>query len=142
MLPAIRTTTTVSGDRLSAVFDRLFDDAFLAPMVPAATWTAMPLAAFEDEHAITVELDAPGVAEGDVEVSVRQNELVVRCERKSQCQGGGYDARTYGRFEQRVALSQCIDVAGVSAKLASGVLPVTCPKSEGAKPRRVAIQAG
>lgn len=139
MLPTLR-ATTVPANRMTTVFDRLFDDAFLAPMAPVATWTAMPLAAFEDEDAITVELDAPGVAEADVEVSVHQNELVVRCERKPQ-RPGGYDARTYGRFEQRVALPHGIDADGVSAKLANGVLTVTCPKSEGAKPRRIAIRA-
>lgn len=143
MLPALYNGTTPTN-RLATLFDRFFaDDPFFAPLAQptARAWPAMPLSVWEDEDAVTVEIDAPGVAEGDIEVSVHQGELVVRGERKSTRTGAGYDSRTYGRFEQRLTLPATVDADRVEAKLANGVLSVTCPKSEAAKPRRIAIKA-
>ena len=99
----------------------------------------MPLSVWEDEDAVRVEIDAPGVSEKDIELTVHDGDLILWCERKSEEKKDGYDTRTYGRFEQRVSLPTAIDPDKVEAKLANGVLSVTCPKSEAARPRRIAI---
>ena len=101
----------------------------------------MPLSMWEDEDAYHVEIDAPGVTEKDIELTVRDGELIFRGERRSEEKKGGYDTRSYGRFEQRLSLPCPVDAEKVEAKLASGVLSVTCPKSEAAKPRKIAIAA-
>ena len=147
MLPAIRN----SGSALSATpinpfstvfdhFDRLFDNAF-APMAPLPNWSTLPLSMWEDADVYHVEIDAPGVSEKDVELTVQDGELIVRGERKTEEKRNGYDTRTYGRFEQRVGLPAAVDADKVDATLANGVLKVTCPKSEAAKPRKIAIAA-
>lgn len=146
MLPAIRNTGSALAptpiNRLASVFDhfdRFLETAF-APLADP-TWSALPLSMWEDVDAYHLEIDAPGVAESDVELTVYDGELIVRGERKSEERRTGYDSRTYGRFEQRVRLPSAVDADGVSAALANGVLKVTCPKSEGAKPRKIAIAA-
>lgn len=140
MLPAIRNSSALSAEpanRLSTIFDRFFDDAF-AP--PAPAWGAsFPMSMWEDEEAVHVELDAPGVTDKDIELTVHDGDLFVRYERKAEEKKGGYDTRTYGRFEQRLTLPSAVDAEKVEAKLANGVLSVTCPKSEVAKPRKIAI---
>lgn len=144
MLPAIRTNTTpapVATNRLASVFDhfdRIFESAF-APLASLPNWTTLPLSMWEDESAYHVEIDAPGVSEKDVELTVQDGELIVRGERKSEGRQGGYDSRSYGRFEQRIGLPAAVDAEKVTATLKNGVLEVALPKSEAAKPRRIAI---
>jgi HSP20 family protein len=144
MLPAIRNnndTALAPVNRLAGLFDRFFrDDPFFAPLA-APAWSALPVGMWEDEHAITVEVDAPGVKAEDVEVSVHDGELIVRGERKCERTGGGCDARSYGRFEQRLTLPAAVEADKVEAKLSNGVLTITLPKSEEAKPRRIAVRA-
>ncbi len=149
MLPAIRTngsalapTTGTPVNRLSTIFDRFFnDDPFFGPLMTAPAWGTMPLSMWEDEQSVHVQIDAPGVTDKDIDVSVHDGDLIVRGERKSEEKKGGYDTRTYGRFEQRVTLPCPVDADEVEAKLANGVLSVTFPKSEAAKPRKIAVKS-
>jgi HSP20 family protein len=124
-------------NRLSPVFDRLFDD-FFAP-IAAPAWTSAPLAMWEDENHVYVEMDAPGLTADDIEVSIHSGDLIIQGERKCQRRQGGYDTRSYGRFEQRMTLPAPVDAEKVEARLVNGVLSLTCAKSEEAKPRRIAI---
>jgi HSP20 family protein len=147
MLPAIRNNgaalATPTLKRLPTVFDyfdRFFEDAF-APLAATPSWGGFPMSMWEDENAVHVEIDAPGVGEKDIELTIHDGDLIVRGERKAEENRNGYDSRVYGRFAQRVALPAPVDADRVEAKLANGVLTVTCPKSEAAKPRKIAIAA-
>lgn len=137
---ALAPTTGAPANRLSTLFDRFFNDPYFAPLMTAPTWPAFPLSVWEDEHTVHVEIDAPGVTDQDIDVSVHDGTLIVRGERKSEGKGG-YDTRAYGRFEQRVMLPAPVDADKVEAKLASGVLTVSFPKSENAKPRKIAVKS-
>jgi len=125
--------------RLASVFDRLFDDV-LAP-ISTAIASNLPISMWEDENHVYVEMDAPGVTDKDIDVSVEGDTLVIRGERKCEQKQGGYDTRCYGRFEQRVSLTSPVDVENVDAKLANGVLSVTFPKSAEAKPRKITLKS-
>jgi HSP20 family protein len=148
MLPAIRNKNSVlaqmagtPANRLSAIFDRFFhEDPFFGSLMTPPAWSA-PLSMWEDEHSVYVEVDAPGVTEKDIDVSVQDGSLIIRGERKSEEKKGGYDTRTYGQFEQRLTLPTPVDADKVEAKLANGVLSLTCPKSEAAKPRKIAVKS-
>ena len=137
MIPA---TTGGPANRLSSLFDIFFNDEFFT-LPTAPEWSALPLALWEDEHNVYVNVDAPGVTDKDIEVSVHGGELVVKGERKCERKEGGYDTRSYGRFEQRVTLPTPVDADKVEAKLANGVLSITLPKSEEAKPRKIALKS-
>lgn len=147
MLPAIRNDrSSLTGgspvNRLSTLFDRFFhNDPFFGSLMNAPAWPALPLSMWEDEQSVHVEIDTPGVTDKDIDVSVHDGTLVVRGERKSEGKDGGYDTRSYGRFEQRVTLPAPVDASKVEAKLTNGVLSVTFPKSEEAKPRRIAVKS-
>jgi len=147
MLPALRNSgsmipATTGGpvNRLSSLFDIFVNDDFFAlPTNPA--WSALPLALWEDEHNVYVNVDAPGVTDKDIEVSVHGGDLIIKGERKCERKEGGYDTRSCGRFEQRVTLPTPVDADKVEAKLANGVLSITLPKSEEAKPRKIAVKS-
>jgi HSP20 family protein len=146
MLSAIRNNgslvpVTGPANRLADIFDRVFNDDFYTPLATAPNWSAMPLSVWEDEHRVYVELDAPGMTEKDVELSLHQDALIIKGERRRERQGGGYDTRYYGRFQQRIDLPSPVDAGEAEAMLANGVLSVTIPKSEDAKPRRIALKS-
>jgi HSP20 family protein len=141
MLPAMENGSGLSRVHpVNRLIDQFFGDEFFAPST-RTDWKAMPLSAWQDEHNVYVEVDAPGLTENDLEVSVHEGMLTIRGERKCERKGEGYDSRTYGRFEQHVTLPTPVDADRVEAKLGHGVLSLTFPKSEAAKPRKIAIQS-
>lgn len=146
MLPVLRDngrmTSSVASpvNRLSSLFDSFFNDDFFAP-VTGRIASAMPLSMWEDENHLNVELDAPGLTDKDVEVTIHHGDLLIRGERKCERKGNGYDTRSYGRFEQRISLPQWVHADTVQARLRNGVLSMTFPKREEAKPHRIALQS-
>jgi len=144
MLPAIYNNTghLAPTNRLATLFGRfLDDDPFFGPMTAGPAWSALPWSMWEDDQNVYAEVDAPGVSDKDVDVSIHDGHLIVCGERRSERTGGGYDSRTYGRFEQRLALPCPVDADRVEAKLSNGVLSLTLPKSEDAKPRKIAVKS-
>ncbi len=147
MLPALRNgtfTPTYAGqpaNRISSFFDRFFNDDFFAPLLSTPTWTTAPLSLWEDEHNVYVEIDMPGVSEKDLELAVLNDTLTIRSERKCERKEGGYDTRSYGRFEQQVHLPAAVEADNVEARLSNGVLRVTLPKHPEARPRKISVKA-
>lgn len=143
MLPSIYTNpasaVVAPANRLASVFDRFFNDEFLAPLNTQG-WSTLPLGMWQDEHNLYAEVDMPGVSDKDIDLCVHDGELIIRGERKCERQGNAYDNRRYGKFEQRIVLPTDVDAERVAAKLTNGVLSLTLPKSEAAKPRKISVQ--
>jgi HSP20 family protein len=95
----------------------------------------------ETEDAWIVETDLPGVKRKDMDVEVRDGELLITGEIKERERKGILRHRTRhaGRFEVRVALPGDVDPERVDAELDHGVLTVQIPKPERAKPRKVEV---
>jgi HSP20 family protein len=95
----------------------------------------------ETEDAWIVEAELPGVKRKDVDVEVRDGELLISGEIKERERVGVVRHRTRrtGRFEIRVALPADADPEQVDAKLERGVMSVEIPKPERAKPRKVTV---
>jgi HSP20 family protein len=95
----------------------------------------------ETEDAWIVEADIPGVRRKDMNVEVRDGELLVSGEIKERERKGVLRHRTRqtGEFEIRVALPGDVDTQAVDASVEHGVLTVTIPKPERAKPRKIEI---
>jgi HSP20 family protein len=135
MTPALRN----GSHPVNRLFDRLFQEEFFTP-VRAATWTAVPLAVWEDEQHVYVEADVPGIAEQDLELSVHDEQLTLRGERKCEHPGTG-DPRRYGQFEQQLHLPKTVDPSQVEAKLTNGVLRITIGKRAESRPRKISVTA-
>ena len=107
------------------------------------TWTPAVEGMHEDgKYVIRVAL--PGIDPKDVEVSVQENELVVkgRREAESKTEGAHYFARelSYGAFERRFTLPEDVDANKVTAKFTHGLLEITVPEPVKLMPRKVNVE--
>lgn len=98
----------------------------------------------ETEDAWVVEADLPGVKRDDVEVELRDSELIITGEIKEKERKGILRRRTrrVGRFDYRVTLPGEADPEKIEAVLDGGVLTVRVPKPEQARPRRIEVKSG
>ncbi|MGW3724394.1 Hsp20/alpha crystallin family protein [Streptomyces sp. NPDC000851] len=107
---------------------------------PAVAWT--PLAdVTESDEAFHVEIELPGVKSKDVDVEASGQELVVTGEIKEKERKGVLrrSTRRTGAFEYRLRLPGELDTDKIKAQMSDGVLSITVPKAEVAKPRHIEI---
>ena len=95
----------------------------------------------ETDDAYLVEAELPGVKQDDINVEYREGELTISGELKEKERIGVLRRRTRrtGRFDYRVVLPTEIEADKIDASLVDGVLTVTIPKVETARPRRIQI---
>jgi HSP20 family protein len=136
-------------DLLQRRFDRAFDpwvsDAPSGDRAQRRARLAWPaINAFETKEAFLVKAEVPGVAEGDVAVSVEDDTLVVRGERKADAPEG-YAVHLRERppvaFARKLQLPARVDAEHVTATLKDGVLTITLPKAREALPRQIAVKS-
>jgi HSP20 family protein len=120
-------------------FDRLVQ-AVMGSTRPAA----MPMDAYRDGERFVVEFDLPGVSPDSIDLTVEKNVLTVRASRSRH---GDDDAeflaseRPHGTFSRQLFLGDTLDTDNVEASYHDGVLTLTIPVAEKARPRKVAINA-
>jgi len=97
----------------------------------------------EDENQFLVHLDVPGMERKDLDISVTGNVLTIKGERKEEESKKGkgyfYSERRYGSFQRSVELRVEVDSDKVAASYKDGVLELTLPKSEKAKPKQIKV---
>jgi HSP20 family protein len=150
MLPVRRSSgrnlTAVNPTReFEDIYDRmgqLMNLAFGLPPVDVADGPWIPLADLsETDDAYVVEVDVPGVSRDQIDIQVQDRELVITGEIPESEHGRRHRrSRRTGRFEFRTYLPGDVNADGVNAQLSEGVLTVTIPKSEAAKPRHIEIK--
>ena len=133
----------VKPEPFSTDFDRLFNTLFDRTGASQRWAPAMDLVEHEDHFVLRADL--PGLAEGDVNIEVRDNTLRVSGERRSehdQRERGWYRVeRQFGKFSRSLTLPDGVDEGAIEAKFDRGVLEVRIPKPEERKPRRIEIKA-
>ncbi len=100
---------------------------------------------FENDSAITVLADMPGVSARDLQIDLRESVLTLTGRVTSADSSTEADVlREYrtGTFFRQFTLSETIDQAGIDAKLTDGVLRLELPKVERAKPRQITVRTG
>jgi HSP20 family protein len=97
--------------------------------------------------AVVVRADLPGVRKEDVQVEVEGEALIISGERREERAEGGDDEgyrlveRSYGSFYRSVPLPQGANTDEIEATMRDGVLTITLPVPEEARPRRIAIHS-
>jgi HSP20 family protein len=127
-------------------FDRLFRGAFSAQSgeteLSTRSW-APPVDIYETEDAIVLKAELPGVDPKDVEVRVEDNTLYLKGERKfeKEVKEQNYHRveRSYGSFARSFSLPNSISTDQVKAEFKDGLLTLTMPKREEAKPKTIKI---
>ncbi len=147
-----------SGDpflSLHREMNRLFDDVFRSTSLPAATGSqgqgdlgnfvnaSMNVSETDKEIRITAEL--PGVSEQDIDVSLDNDMLTIRgekkFERKDEKENFHFVERSYGTFQRSLRLPFPVDPGQVQANFENGVLTVVLPKAEQQqRSRRIQVQ--
>ncbi len=144
MIPTMRTRAWVDGDpiRTLAGLSRELDRAF-APLAGGEAPVRWPAEIRETENGVRIDLEAPGIRPEDVEITLEDGVLTVAAEKKTEeAQEQGevrLSERRYGRFERSFRLPTNLDADAVKADYAHGVLRITLPKKEEAKPRRITV---
>ena len=97
----------------------------------------------ETENEIVLAADVPGVSEKDLNIKIEDGTLTLSGERKfeEEKKGEGYHRieRGYGSFVRCFTVPDSVDADKVKANYTSGVLTVTLPKKEVAKPRSIKV---
>ena len=127
--------------------NRLFDDVFRdfgAPTLGRQAWPSLEVS--EDDKAIRVSAELPGMEEDDVDVVFDDGVLVLRGEKRKDVEDDDrrYSEHYYGRFERVIPVPVAIDEDAIKAKFKQGVLTVTLPKTRAQQDgvRRIAIDKG
>jgi HSP20 family protein len=143
MLPVLRNNSVLTPaatapiNRLDTLIDRFFDDDHLL----GQAWSGAPMAMWEDDDHICIEAELPGVADKDLDITVRNGMLHIRGERRAE-EGRRYlyNGRLYGRFERVLTLPEAVNTDDVQATLSDGILRIELPKSPEAKPKRITLK--
>jgi HSP20 family protein len=124
---------------------RLFQDAVNRMFSePAARPWAPAVDVLETENELVLKADLPDVELKDIDIQIERGTLSIKGERKFERvegKGTGYHRieRSYGEFQRFFSLPDTVDAEQVKAEYKSGVLTVTLPKKEVAKPRTIKV---
>jgi len=119
-------------------FDRLTQQVFGSAARPAA----MPMDAYRKGTDFYVHFDLPGINPDSIDLTVEQNVLTIHAERPPVSPQGVEmiaSERPSGTFSRQLFLGETLDTESIAADYHSGVLTLTIPVREAAKPRKLAI---
>ncbi|MFN3947337.1 MAG: Hsp20/alpha crystallin family protein [Aquificaceae bacterium] len=128
-------------ERIRREFDRLLEEFIPKEEVERAFAPAVDV--YETDQELVVKADLPGVKKENVEVSIRDNNLCIRGEKKEEKEEKTETyhrvERVYGKFERVIPLPADVKVEEAKAEFKDGVLEIRIPKAEGAKERKIEI---
>lgn len=127
---------------------RAFEDAFSRVLSePQANRPWSPAVdIYETENELVFKADLPDVNSSDIDVRVENQTLTIAGERKfeaAQSDSKGFHRieRSYGKFVRSFAVPNSFNTETIAAAYKNGVLTVSLPKKEAAKPRQIKVQA-
>ncbi len=139
-------TPDIFRQRVDRLFDRAFSD-FLAPVSDDAVSTRRwmpPVDIRESGDALELSVELPGVKKEDVQITLENNVLTIGGERKFEkdVKQENYHRieRVYGSFARSFTVPGNLRHDQIQASFEDGVLTVTLPKADEAKPRKIDIK--
>lgn len=134
-------------EEMDQLFERFWRDPFgvrFGEIFPSASGLGVRMNLAESENEVTVTAELPGVDPKDVEISVSDNLLTIRGEKKQEKEDKRrnyhYIERSYGSFHRSIQLPSTADPGRVEAEYKNGVLTVTLQKRPEAKPKKIAVK--
>ena len=130
---------------MSNRLNRTINDPFTPRTEDALGAWVPPVDIHERQDHLVIRVEVPGVHKEDMDVRIENGVLTLHGERKEEKEIKEENAhlmeRVYGRFTRSFSLPTTVDAARVTATYKDGVLEVTVPKVETAKPKKVEIKA-
>lgn len=135
--------------RMHNLLDRLLDDTFFRASGPGSFLEGgLPIDVYQTEDEVIVKASAPGFKPEDIQISVTDDTLTLRGEISQEREekdenGSQYYIRElrFGSFSRSIRLPNPVDVDKAKAEFENGVLTLTLPKAEGAKPKTITVKA-
>jgi HSP20 family protein len=132
---------------MHSLMDRFFNEPFFsAPQL----WSQrgdnvpVPLDVIEEDGQFVVKASMPGVSPDEVEITLTDNVLTIKGEtkRESESNESNYHVRErqYGSFLRHLTLPMPVNSDEVEATFENGILTLRLPKTEAAKPKRIAVK--
>lgn len=134
---------TQMQDRINRIFGDVYrrgdDDLFMR-----GDWVP-PVDIYEnDQHEIVIKAELPGMSKEEIDLRLENNTLTIRGERRRETESKEDQyhrvERAYGAFSRSFTLPSSVDSGKVKADYKDGVLTVTLPPREEAKPRQIQVQ--
>ncbi len=132
-------------DRLRREMDSIYSAFTEGRGIAPAAGVFPALNMSEDDHNLYVRAELPGVAPENIDITTKQNNLIIKGERKIATEGEKVSyhrkERDAGNFRRIISLPTRVDSEKVTASCKNGVLTVTLPKAEEAKPRQISVKS-
>jgi HSP20 family protein len=136
----------VTFDSLRKNINSLFDDFFsLTPTSMFEFDWSPSIDVEEDDKSIRVKAEVPGIDEKDLKVTLENNVLTIKGEKKEEIQKEDKNSRyvvserRFGSFQRSIALPEGIKADNIKANFKKGVLHIEIPKDETVKPHKISI---
>ncbi|WP_029551131.1 Hsp20/alpha crystallin family protein [Thermocrinis jamiesonii] len=128
-------------ERIRREFDRFMEEFFKEESVERVFAPALDV--YETDTEIVVKAELPGVKKEDVEVLVRDNNLIIRGEKKEEREEKTETIhrveRVYGKFERVIGLPTDIKLDEVKGEFKDGVLEIRLPKEKSSREKKIEI---
>jgi HSP20 family protein len=123
--------------------DRIAERMFTSAVDLGQAMRAMPVDLFRDGDHWMLLCDLPGVDPASIDIGVDGRVLTIRADRPAGPEGVEWlvAERVSGTYARQLALGDGVDLEHITAEYADGVLKLTLPVAEAAKPRKIAVQA-
>ncbi len=128
--------------------DRLFESPFAELMRTTqllSGWTPA-IDMFEDKDNFVLRVELPGTKKEDIDLSLHDGSLSISGERKSEDKYQDSEVhraeRFFGRFQRTISVPAPVSPDNIKAQYKDGILTVTLPKTEEAKPKHIEVKVG
>jgi HSP20 family protein len=124
---------------------RLFDSAAAGDLFAQTAGVYPPMNIWQDSDSFHVRADIPGVKADELSITAQRNRLTIQGRREIPQENGKVSwhrkERPEGSFSRTVTLPTEIDAERVEARYTDGVLSLTLPKAESARPRQITVKS-
>ena len=130
--------------RMNRLFGEFYGRRTEDDLLPRSTWWP-PVDIYEnDRHELVIKAELPDMKRDDIKLVVDNNVLTISGEKTSDSEMKDENChrveRTYGQFSRSFSLPNTVDTTKVNAEYKNGVLTVTLPKREEAKPKQITVK--
>ncbi|MCI0552318.1 MAG: Hsp20/alpha crystallin family protein [Anaerolineae bacterium] len=130
---------------LREAMDHLFDNAFTRPLSLRDGWSAPAIDMYQTDDEIVVKASLPGFKANDVQINITGDVLTLKGEMKHEDEKKGkawhMREQRWGSFQRSVTLPITVVADKAKADFENGVLTITLPKAEEAKPKTITVKA-
>lgn len=127
-------------NEMNRMMDRIFREGSLTE---TGMWLP-PIDLSETNDKITVKAEIPGIDSKDIDISIQENTLFLKGEKREEKEEKGKNyyrvERQYGSFSRSVVLPATVDTDKITAECKNGVLEITLQKKEEVKPKQISIK--